>query len=73
MARFEVRGPSEDVRGRPRWLVVNLDDDARRPVAEFDDRTAAEEHAAKLNDGPLDLDEQEQWQDPWHDDDWSSE
>lgn len=72
MARFEVRSQSEDVRGRPRWLVVNLDDGAR-PVAEFADRTAADEHAAKLNDGPLDLDDQEQWQDPWDDDDWSSE
>ena len=67
--KFVVRDRSEDVRGRSRFLVVNTEDDDR-PVAEFEQREAAEEHAEKLNQGPLDWDEQEQWQDEWEDDEW---
>lgn len=55
------------VSGRVRWEVVDTED-RDRPVARFDDRAAAEEHAAKLDAGPLDWDEQEAWQDEWEDD-----
>lgn len=66
--KFVVRRRSDDVRGSGDFLVVNVED-AGRPVAEFSDEDAARAHADKLNQGPLDLDEQEAWKDDW-DDDW---
>lgn len=67
--RFRVVAAG-DVRGRAAWLVVDSED-GDRPVAEFDDRGDAEEHAERLDAGPLDWDEQDAWDDPW-DDDWDA-
>lgn len=67
MTRFEVR-ERELASGHTEFLVVDAEDDLR-PVAEFGDRDAAEAHAAKLEDGPLDWDEQEAWKDDWDDED----
>lgn len=69
MARFEVRERSKTGRGAIQYVVVNTDD-RERPVAEFDDRSAAAAHAERLNQGPLDWDEQDAWQD---DDDWEDD
>lgn len=68
--RFRVLG-GHNLRGRAEFLVVDTED-RHRPVAEFAERRAAEEHAARLNRGPLDWDEQEAWQDDWDDDDWGA-
>jgi hypothetical protein len=51
-----------DRRGNPRWRVHDQED-AGRPVAEFADEDAARAHAARLAEGPFDVDEQEAWQD----------
>lgn len=68
MPRFEVTERSRTGSGTTEYLVVDTEDQ-RRPVASFGDRSAAEAHADKLESGPLDLDEQEQWKDEWDDDD----
>lgn len=65
--RFRVVS-GHDLRGRAEYLVVDAED-GDRPVAEFAERGAAEDHAARLNQGPLDWDEQEAWQDEWDEDD----
>lgn len=69
MEKFVVEERARIGRGDPEYLVVNLED-RRRPVASFDQREEAQVHAEKLNAGPLDWEEQEQWQDEWDDDDW---
>lgn len=72
MAKFVVQERDRNTTGSPEYLVVNLED-KERPVATFGERAAAEAHAEKLNAGPLDWDEQEQWQDDgWDDDDTGS-
>lgn len=68
VSKFVVEERGRSGLARSEYLVVNVEDQ-RRPVASFDDRDAAEAHADKLNAGPLDWDEQEQWQDPWEDED----
>ena len=52
----------EGLRGQPRFAVV---DTAAREfqVAHFAERADAEAHAARLEQGPFDWDEQERWQD----------
>ena len=73
MARFTVTERSKTGRAATEYLVVDSEDDDR-PVAEFDDRQAAQQHADRLNQGPLDWDEQEAWQDEWDDDDsWGND
>lgn len=67
MARFVVQERTR-TSGAPEYLVVDSEDRSR-PVASFPDRPAAQAHAERLEAGPLDWDEQEQWQDEW-DDDW---
>lgn len=67
MARFVTRQRDRVGTGATEHLVVDLED-RERPVASFPDRAAAEAHAERLNAGPLDWDEQEQWKDPWDDD-----
>lgn len=67
VARFVVRDRERAVSGRPQYLVVDTED-RHRPVAEFDDRDAAEAHAQRLAEGPFDWDEQDAWHDEW--DDW---
>lgn len=67
MARFTVEERSRTGRADVEYLVVDTDDH-HRPVASFDERAAAEAHAERLEAGPLDWDEQEQWQDDWDDD-----
>ena len=49
------------------YLVLDSRD-RHRPVARFASRADAEAHAARLEAGPLDWDEQAAWQDPWRDD-----
>lgn len=66
MARFEVRARERD--GRIHDYQVIDHEDADRPVATFDEHDAAAAHAARLNEGPFDWDEQEAWQDEWADD-----
>ncbi len=68
MARFEVREGEHPVSGRPRYAVVDTHHDDL-PVARFDSRQDAQAHVDKLEQGPLDWDEQEAWKDDW-DDDW---
>lgn len=69
MGKFVVQERDRNVTGTPEYLVVNVEDKGR-PVASFADRPAAEAHAEKLNAGPLDWDEQEEWQDDgWDDED----
>lgn len=67
MARFVVRQRERAVSGVAQFLVVDAEDE-HRPIAEFDDREAAEAHAARLEKGPLDWDEQDAWDDGWDDD-----
>ncbi len=67
MAKFKVVETEHVGTARRRFAVVN-EEDRNRPVAHFDQREEAEAHADKLNQGPLDWDEQEQWQDEWEDD-----
>ncbi len=67
MGRFVVRG-RERTDGRPEYVVEDTES-GHRPVAEFADRQAAEAHAAKLDAGPLDWDDQEAWKDEWDDED----
>jgi hypothetical protein len=69
VANFVVQERSRTGSAASEFLVVNPDDQ-HRPVASFPDRAAADAHAAKLNAGPLDWDEQEAWQDPDEDDGW---
>ena len=71
MARFEVRERSKTGQGSPEYLVVNTED-KDRPVAEFDNREDAQAHADRLEQGPFDWDEQEQWQDEDDEDDWDN-
>lgn len=66
MTRFTVRQRERAVGGAPQFLVVDREDE-HRPVAEFDDRDAAEAHATRLNQGPFDWDEQDAWKDDWDD------
>jgi hypothetical protein len=61
-----------DRRGRSRWRVLD-GDDRSRPVAEFDAEGPARAHAARLAEGPFDLDEQEAWQDEDDDEDEAAE
>ncbi|MGH3442280.1 MAG: hypothetical protein ACRDUY_09610 [Nitriliruptorales bacterium] len=68
MARFRVREDEHPGNARTMYTVVDTQEDDL-PVARFDQRHAAEVHAAKLNAGPLDWDEQEAWKDEWADDD----
>lgn len=68
--RFEVV-ETGDMRGGAGYRVVDTED-GDRPVAEFRERQAAEDHAERLEEGPFDLDEQEAWQDEW-DDDWDED
>ena len=65
-ARFVVseRDPSS---GAAATYLVLDSNDRSRPVASFASRAEAEAHAAKLEAGPLDWDEQAAWQDPWRD------
>ena len=59
--RFRVV-EQEGLRGQPRFAVV--DTEARDlQVAHFTERGDAEAHAARLERGPFDWDEQERWQD----------
>lgn len=67
MSRFIVRERERSVSGRAQYLVVDAED-AHRPVAEFDDREAAQAHADRLAEGPFDWDEQDAWKDDWDDD-----
>ena len=68
MEKFVVQERGRTGSGTPEFLVVNLEDRSR-PVASFAQRDAAEAHAEKLNAGPLDWDEQEQWKDEWDEED----
>lgn len=65
MGKFVVQERDRNLTATPEYLVVNTED-KRRSVASFATREDAQAHADKLNEGPLDWDEQEQWQD----DDW---
>lgn len=67
MARFVVRERLRPVSGVAQFLVVDTEDE-QRPVAEFDDRETADAHAARLEEGPFDWDDQDAWQDEWDDD-----
>lgn len=64
MTRFMVRERERSVSGRAQYLVVDTED-RHRPVAEFDDREAAQAHADRLAEGPFDWDEQDAWKDDW--------
>lgn len=68
MARFQVVQGEHPGDASPRFAVVDTEH-RDLPVAHFSARDDAQAHADKLNQGPLDWDEQEQWQDDW-DDDW---
>lgn len=67
MARFELVHDERPLTGRKVILVVDREDDSR-PVARFTELDEATAHAARLNAGPLDWDEQEAWKDEWDDD-----
>ena len=67
MTRFVVEQGEHPVTTAPRFRVIDTTEDLI--VATFTTREAAQEHADKLNAGPLDLDEQEEWQE---DDDWGT-
>lgn len=69
MARFVVTEGETPTDAKPRYAVVDTDN-KDLPVAHFDNREDASAHADKLNEGPLDWDEQEAWQD---DDDWGDD
>ncbi len=71
MPRFEVREAEHPVDAKPRFAVVDTHN-RDLPVANFASRDDAEAHAEKLEQGPLDWDEQEQWEDEW-DDDWGDQ
>jgi hypothetical protein len=66
VARFEVRPRERD--GRIHDYQVLDHEDADRPVATFDDQEEAAAHAARLNEGPFDWDEQGAWKDEWDED-----
>jgi hypothetical protein len=69
MARFVIRPADRVLFGvRDAWAVVDTQD-RDHEVNRYTERAAAEERAAQLNRGPLDLDAQEAWQDD-EDDDW---
>lgn len=69
MARFRVV-EREGMRGEQRFAVVDSESDDL-PVATFERREDAEAHVEKLEKGPMDLDEQEEWQEEdWGD--WES-
>lgn len=69
MARFQVVTGEHPADARPEYVVVDTEN-RDLPVAHFDDRDDADEHADKLNHGPLDWDEQEAWKDEWDDEEW---
>lgn len=69
MARFQVVDREDPISGGVKYAVIDTDN-KDLPVATFDDRGDAQAHADKLEQGPLDWDEQEAWQDD--DDDWGS-
>jgi hypothetical protein len=60
VARFKVV-EREKFRGDVRYVVVDTRSE-ELPVAHFDRREDAEAHARKLEEGPLDLEEQKEWQ-----------
>lgn len=68
MARFQVRLGEHPGDSRPQFAVVDTRHDL--PVARFASRDEAQAHADKLEQGPLDWDDQEAWKDDWDDDDW---
>jgi hypothetical protein len=68
MRRFRVEQAEHPVTAAPRFRVVDTQEDLI--VATFDTVQEAQEHADKLEAGPLDWDEQEAWQDD--DDDWGT-
>jgi len=71
MARFEVQqiNPKRyDPRDATFEVVDTRDGHA---VASFADRTAAQAHAARLNEGPFDLDQQDRQREE-ENDDWGS-
>lgn len=61
MARFDVVEGEHPVDAKPRFSVVDTEHDLI--VANFSTREEAEAHVRKLEEGPQDLDEQEEWQD----------
>lgn len=65
--RFQIRKDEHVADARNVYTVIDTEADDL-PVARFDQRDAAESHAAKLNAGPLDWDEQDAWKDEWDDD-----
>lgn len=64
MARFEVRERPRTGRAATEYLVVDTEH-SDLPVASFADRASADEHRQRLESGPFDWDEQEQWKDDW--------
>jgi hypothetical protein len=60
MTRFTVVEAEHPVDARPRWAVVDSRSDL--VVANFATREEAEAHARRLEEGPLDWEEQEAWQ-----------
>jgi len=65
--RFIVEERATAGRGEALFLVLDTQDRSR-PVAQFARRADAEAHAARLETGPFDWDEQDVWKDPWPDD-----
>lgn len=70
-ARFVVRERARTGSAANEYLVVDTRDRSR-PVASFASRDDAEAHADRLEAGPLDWDEQEQWKDDDDDDGWGT-
>lgn len=67
MARFQVREGEHPGDASPQYAVVDTANDDL-PVARFASRDDARAHAQKLEQGPLDWDEQDAWKDDWKDD-----